>query len=552
MKRIIARPRYGPLAGALVLWAPSWWPTLLPRSWFMQGAVSGVCAAIGWLLGLGVGHLLHRGLGRAGHPVTPPARRVAWAVLAGGAAVSVVPLLLVGRAWQNDQRAVMGMDSVGLLTPVLALVVSLVVLAVLVLIGRLVALAVAAVDRLVGRVIRPVGARLVTAVVVVIAVVFVVGAGRDRFVGWADSSFGLVNETTPEGVNQPDSPALSGSPASLVEWDSLGFQGRGFTGGAPTADDIAEFTGDDTAVLDPIRVYVGLDSAPTTEARIALALDEMERTGAFERSVLVVATATGTGWINPDAARTLEFMHGGDTAIVTLQYSFLPSWIAFVIDPSNASDVGVRLFAAVRERWLEQPAQERPQLIVFGESLGSFGAEAAFDGDGAVASLESIVAQSDGALFVGPTAGNPVYGQLVDQRDAGSPTWRPGLAAVAELRVTNTEDEIDPAAPGWSSPRVLYLHHPTDAVGTWSMATLWSTPGWLERPRGIGIPGAARWFPIVSWVQETADLMAGFSAVPGFGHDYRNELTAAWSAVVPPEGWTPADTARLQEFLELG
>lgn len=55
----------------------------------------------------------------------------------------------------------------------------------------------------------------------------------------------------------------------------------------------------------------------------------------------------------------------------------------------------------------------------------------------------------------------------------------------------------------------------------------------------------------MGFVQESFDLMNGFSASPGYGHDYRNELTRAWAAVVPPPGWTDADTDALNAALEL-
>ena len=50
------------------------------------------------------------------------------------------------------------------------------------------------------------------------------------------------------------------------------------------------------------------------------------------REVLVVATSTGTGWIDPDASEALEMMYQGDSAIVSMQYSYLPSWISTLLD----------------------------------------------------------------------------------------------------------------------------------------------------------------------------------------------------------------------------
>ncbi len=67
----------------------------------------------------------------------------------------------------------------------------------------------------------------------------------------------------------------------------------------------------------PLRVYVGLASRETPEEAAELALKELIRAGGFERSLLVIATPTGTGWLDPGAVDTLEYLHAGDTAIVS-------------------------------------------------------------------------------------------------------------------------------------------------------------------------------------------------------------------------------------------
>ena len=66
----------------------------------------------------------------------------------------------------------------------------------------------------------------------------------------------------------------------------------------------------------PIRVYVGLGSADTEEGRVALVLDELERTGAFERSWMLVDSPTGTGYVNYAAVNALELLARGDCATV--------------------------------------------------------------------------------------------------------------------------------------------------------------------------------------------------------------------------------------------
>jgi hypothetical protein len=58
--------------------------------------------------------------------------------------------------------------------------------------------------------------------------------------------------------------------------------------------------------------------------------------------------------------------------------------------------------------------------VLFGESLGSYGTETTF-GD-----LESMAAGADGTLLVGPPFANPIWRELVDERDTRNPlcgTW---------------------------------------------------------------------------------------------------------------------------------
>jgi uncharacterized membrane protein len=75
-------------------------------------------------------------------------------------------------------------------------------------------------------------------------------------------------------------------------------------------------------------------------------------------------------------------------------------------------------------------------------------------------------------------------------------------------------------------------------------------PAGVDRvSQGYDIPARAGWFPIVTGVQEVPDLIAGFSAPSGYGHNYAVDLVSGWAAVVPPARWTQADSARLQRHL---
>jgi uncharacterized membrane protein len=46
------------------------------------------------------------------------------------------------------------------------------------------------------------------------------------------------------------------------------------------------------------------------------------------------------------------------------------------------------------------------------------------------------------------------------------------------------------------------------------------------------------------------DLVIGTSAPPGHGHRFGVAQAEAWSLILPPEGWSSADTHRLVAVLE--
>ena len=89
--------------------------------------------------------------------------------------------------------------------------------------------------------------------------------------------------------------------------------------------DVIESVMGEPAVATPIRAYVGLESAPTEDERVALAMAELERTGAFERSWVMFASPTGTGYVNYAAVGALECLTRGDCATLAMQYSSRPS-----------------------------------------------------------------------------------------------------------------------------------------------------------------------------------------------------------------------------------
>src|SRR4029077_10682329 len=233
----------------------------------------------------------------------------------------------------------------------------------------------------------------------------------------------------------PTSKLRSGGPQSLDSWESLGHQGRVFVSAGPTVEKLTKFNG--KPAIEPIRAYAGLHSAPGIKATADLAARELLRTGGLQRAVVAVATTTGTGWINEAEASALEYMYNGNTAIVSMQYSFLPSWLSFLVDKENARHAGQALFEAVDRLVRELPEAQRPKLVVFGESLGSFGGEAPF------MSLNNVLARSDGALFSGPTFQNTIWTDLTATRDRGSPEWLPIYDDGGNVRFVARPDDLN-------------------------------------------------------------------------------------------------------------
>ncbi len=213
---------------------------------------------------------------------------------------------------------------------------------------------------------------------------------------------------------------------------------------------------------EPIRAYAGLNSADSIRETAQLAARELQRTGGLDRAVVAVATTTGTGWINEAEADALEYMYNGDSAIVSMQYSFLPSWISFLVDKENARQAGQALFEAVDALVREMPEAQRPKLVVFGESLGSFGGEAPF------LSLNNIVARTDGALFSGPTFNNTMWEDLKRNRDPGSPQWLPIYDQGDNVRFVARADNLGRPDKPWAIPRIVYLQHASDPIAWWN------------------------------------------------------------------------------------
>jgi uncharacterized membrane protein len=547
---LLGSPTLCGLSLALLFWWHAQTPTLIPRTWATQAVIGAISLAAGYGIGTLGGRWGHRLLDRWRRAPGPATRRRGWIVLAVGWPIGVFLGAVLWVGWQNEQRGFMGMAPVGWSDAVLMVGLCAAAGALFVALGRAAAAGAAAVTRF-NR--RHVPAVLAAPATVLLIAVLGIGLGGGVAVraltALANAYYGAVDERTNEGTVVPDSPSVSGSGASLVAWGALGRMGRDFVGSAPTARDLERFHGAGAELTVPVRVYVGLRAADSAAERAQLAVRELERAGGFERDVLVVWVPTGSGWMIPEAAAALEQLHRGDTAIVAVQYSFLPSLLSVFLDPGLATEAGSTLFGAVHARWSALPPDRRPQLVVFGKSLGTAGVEAPFAAADAPTSVANLVARTDGALIVGAKRSNPILSQLTRARDPGSPVWQPIVDRGRSVRFVNRAPQQRALAPEWPAPRIIYLQHPSDPVTFWGVEALWRPPDWMDRPRGFDVPAGARWFPVVSGVQAVADLLYQLSPPPGFGHVYSTDYVDGWARVVPPDGWADADTERLEHFL---
>jgi uncharacterized membrane protein len=517
-------------------------PSLLPRGWVLQGIIAGISAAIGYGLGAAVAWFVAE---ITESRLSAALRRRAWQVLAVAGTLACLVMLWLGAGWQREIHELMGLEPPEGWSSIGVVVVAVLVFALFVGIGRGIRWLARLLVRLLGRILprrvaRPLGVALVT----VLVIFLLNGVLFQGLVEAMNSAFSVKDDGTEEGAVEPTASERSGSPDSLVPWTDLGLQGRNFVGLGPTVEELEDFSG--RPAEQPVRAYVGLASAEDVGERAALAVRELERAGGFDREVLVVVTTTGTGWVDPAASDSLEYELNGDTAMVAMQYSYLPSWLSFLVDQVKARDAGRALFDAVYGAWAELPERSRPQLYVFGESLGTFGGEAAFSG---IADIEN---RTDGVLWAGPPNFNELWRGLVADREAGSPEWLPVYEDGRTVRFADEAPDLDRPPGPWDEPRVVYLQNASDPIVWWSPRLILNRPDWLREEPGTDVSPNAVWLPFVTFWQVTADLVFSTGVPDGHGHKYQADYVNGWAEVAQPPGWTDADTDRLRPLVSGG
>ncbi|GAB2707919.1 alpha/beta-hydrolase family protein [Nocardia thraciensis] len=428
-------PRIGTTLALTLGTAASLAPGLLPRTAAAQAILTALLVTIALavagsarIIGRRLGFDVDRGLAAYRIPSA-----LAGALLVSGAVV-------LAQHWQNRLRGAMGVAAVGADHWLRCGIGAALIVGVLVGVVRGIRWLV----RRLGRV-RSVGLTVAAALATQAVLLPTVA-------DWRRSADATANAFVDSTLVQPVSLTHSGSAASEVSWASLGAEGRKFVAGSPAR---------------AARVYIGLNSAPDLNSRVALAIREIERSGALNRANLVLMIPTGSGWIDANAARGMDERFDGDVALVGMQYSEAPSWATFVFGRGAAEESTRALFTAVEQRIAALP--HPPRLYIYGQSLGAAAGSALFADD---ADQQRRVCA---ALWSGPPAGRVHHGGAT------------------------------------------ILANSSDPVVQWSPELLWRAPD----PTGTR-PDAPRppWIPLLSFVQTSADLLTALTPPPGHGHRY--------------------------------
>ncbi|MGA0208448.1 MAG: alpha/beta-hydrolase family protein [Candidatus Nanopelagicales bacterium] len=347
-----------------------------------------------------------------------------------------------------------------------------------------------------------------------------------------------ARELDPGFQRSPESPLVSTGPGSLLDAGDVGREGARYVGTATTTDDVTFVTGEPPSTA-PIRVFVGLDAAESIEQRVALAIAELKRTGAFQRSCLLIQAPAGTGFANSTPVDVMELLTRGDCASVAVGYGLLPSFLSL-----DRVEIARRTQSALFEAIADECAalDDAPRLLLYGESLGAKVQQAALQAG--VEDLDRL--GIDAAVWVGTPGG----------RDYD----RAHRAFEAVAVTVDRPEQIPAATVDQPEPRVWFLEHDGDPVVRFRSDLVHARPAWLTGPRGRGVPEDMVWRPGVTWAQVLVDTVYATDVTPGdfrsSGHDYRADLgavvTRAFGLALaegnPTHGWRERLEQRLRDL----
>lgn len=343
----------------------------------------------------------------------------------------------------------------------------------------------------------------------------------------------------PAYPDPPTNPHVTAGPRSVVEFDTIGKEGRRFVLMALDADAITAVMGE--PATEPVRVVAGFEAAETTEERAEVCLKEMEAVGAFDRSLICIASPTGVGYVSYVFTETLEYLTRGNCATVVPQYALVPSAMA-LFDTHDGVALQRRVLELTRDRIAAMPELTRPRLVQFGESLG---AQVALD-----------VAYPQGArvfdelgiergLYLGVPFRSTTWNSWWNSRDKFDPEHRMML-------VSQPDEFADfPERQRQAARHFMIVHH-DDPVNKFTYRLVVKQPWWMGAPttRPPKVPRETRWRAVTTFVLTLVDLKNGMDFKVGKfirrGHDYRidtcESVQIAYALSCSPEQATAMET----------
>jgi uncharacterized membrane protein len=356
---------------------------------------------------------------------------------------------------------------------------------------------------------------------------------------------GRANEKVePAYATPPVSPSVSGGPDSMLPFADLGQQGRRFVTDVLTPELIQEVM-DEPAVAHPIRTYVGFNSEPLYQTgRAELALAELARAGAFDRSYLLLISPTGTGWIDQTLIETAEFLTRGDIATCCIQYGRYPSFLSVQKVALGAGQFRLLLWG-VKQRLAERPPERRPKVLVFGESLGAWTSSDVVMFQG----IEGFDHYGiDRALWVG-------LPWLAKWSRSGMARGSNTLVPEGTVAVFDRHEQLAALTEEQRARlRAVILSHDNDPIAVLGPDLLVQRPPWLaDGQRGRGVPEGMHWRPLITFIQTAMDAANAMVSVPGkfgsFGHDYRADIVRFVRDAYQLPGATDEQVGRIEEAL---
>ncbi len=202
------------------------------------------------------------------------------------------------------------------------------------------------------------------------------------------------------------------------------------------------------------------------------------------------------------------------------------------------------LFDIVYDYWDALPPETRPELYLHGLSLGAYSSQASIN-------LFNLLSNPvEGALWAGPPFASQVWRDVTGARNPDSPAWLPEVGDGSIVRYANQYEGLEAGGRQWGPLRLFYLQYGSDPIVFFDPGMIYRSPAWLEGQRAPDVSPDLTWYPVVTFLQVTFDLLISQASPVGYGHVYAPQhYLKAWIEVTEPDGWTEPELDALTERL---